>query len=44
MGIVTVFVFAAVVFIPTAIYEGCVALYHKAQDAREWRKIKRIYY
>ena len=44
MGIVTVFVFAAVVFIPTAIYEGCVAIHNRAKEAREWRKIKRIYF
>lgn len=37
-------VLALAIAIPAAIYEGIVALHHRAKEEREWRKIKRIYY
>lgn len=30
--------------IPAAVYEGIMALHHRAKEAREWRYIKRVYY
>ena len=44
MGIITVMVLALAIFIPAMAIEGMVALYHRAKEAREWRKIKQIYY
>ena len=41
---ITVLFLSLVLVIPAAIYEGSIALYNKIQDAREWRKIKKIYY
>lgn len=44
MAIITLMLLALALAIPTAIYEGIVALHHRAKEAWEWRKIKRIYY
>lgn len=44
MAIFTAVFLILVLVVPAAIYEGCVTLYYKVQDAREWRRIKRIYF
>ena len=44
MAMITVLFLSLVLVIPAAIYEGGRALYYKVQDAREWRRIKQIYF
>lgn len=44
MGIITVMVLALAFAILVALVEGCIALIRRAKEAREWRKIKQIYY
>jgi hypothetical protein len=44
MAIITLMVLALAIAIPAALIEGIVALHHRAKEAREWRKIKRMYY
>ena len=44
MGIITVFLVALAIVIPTALIEGIKALHHRANEAREWRSLKKIYY
>ena len=44
MAMITVLVLGLLITIPTALYEGCRALYRRAKDAAEWRKLKRMYY
>jgi hypothetical protein len=44
MAIITLMALALALAIPAAVYEGIVALHHRAKEAREWRKIKKIYY
>jgi len=44
MAIITVLVLALAFAIPAALFEGFASLYRRAKEAREWRKIKRIYY
>lgn len=44
MGIITVMVLALAFAIPAALFDGITALYRRVKEAREWRKIKRIYY
>lgn len=43
-GMITVFVVALSFLIPAALIEGFASLYRRAKEAREWRKIKRVYY
>jgi hypothetical protein len=44
MGIITVILVTLVIIIPTALIEGFTALHHRAKEASEWRKLKKIYY
>ena len=44
MGIITVFSVALAFLIPTALVEGFKALHHRAKEAMEWRKLKKVYY
>lgn len=44
MAIITVMLLALAIAIPAALIEGIMALHRRAKEAREWRKIKRIYY
>lgn len=44
MAIITLMVLGLAITIPTALFEGCRALYRRAKDAAEWRKLKRMYY
>lgn len=44
MGIITVFLVAFVIIIPTALIESFKALHHRAKEARQWRNLKKIYY
>ena len=44
MGMITVFLVALAFLIPTALVEGIQALHHRAKEASEWRKLKKIYY
>ena len=44
MGMITVFLVALAFLIPTALVEGIQTLHHRAKEAREWRKLKKIYY
>ena len=41
---ITVFLVALAIFIPTALVEGFKAMHHRAKEASEWRKLKKIYY
>lgn len=44
MAIITVFLVALAFLIPTALIEGIKALHHRANEARQWRNLKKIYY
>lgn len=44
MAIITLMVLGLVITIPTALFEGCRALYRRVKDAAEWHRIKKIYY
>lgn len=35
---------ALAIAIPAALIEGIMALHHRAKEAREWRRIKKVYY
>lgn len=41
---ITVFLVALAIFIPTALVEGFKAMHHRAKEAREWRSIRKVYY
>lgn len=44
MALITVFLVALAIAIPTALIEGGIALHRKAKEAAEWRRLKKIYY
>lgn len=41
---ITVFLVALAIFIPTALVEGFKAMHHRAKEARTWRNLKKMYY
>lgn len=44
MAIITVILAALAIAIPTALIEGAMALHRRAKEAREWKRLKKIYY
>lgn len=44
MGIITVLLLALAFAILSGVINGCIGLHRRVKEAREWRKIKQIYY
>lgn len=44
MALITVFLVALAMMLPAALIEGAIALHRRAKEAREWKRLKKIYY